>query len=316
VKTNDKSFEKDLAKLKAAKESKETSSLSENNLKEFFSRPAYLTASAQLHLEAMTSTLGNVYTLSPTFRAEKSMTRHHLAEFYMLEAELIDMTNIEQILDFVEKFVKQVGLSTYTNFDRHDMNLISFANNSAKTDYDHVQFVSGLLNNKSFVRVSYREAVKILNDLLSSSKKHAKVIKKRIGFGEDLNKEQEKLLVEYFEQVPVFITHYPKKIKPFYMRQNEANAELVDNFDLLAPSVGEIVGGSLREYRVELLEARIRESNLDMELFRQYIETKRYGAMKMGGFGLGLERFVQFLANVENIKDTCAFPRSLYNCKM
>jgi asparaginyl-tRNA synthetase len=248
------------------------------------------------------------------------MTRHHLAEFYMLEAELIDMGNIDVILDFVEKFVKQVGLNTYRNFDRHDMNLITSAHSEsvklAKANYDHVQFVSNLLEKKQFVRISYKEAVRLLNNLLSTNKNYAKVIKKRIEFGEDLNKEQEKLLVDYFEQVPVFITHYPKKIKPFYMRQNDADSELVDNFDLLAPGVGEIVGGSLREYRVDLLEARIRESNLDMELFKQYIETKRYGAMKMGGFGLGLERFVQFLANIENIKDTCAFPRSLYNCKM
>jgi asparaginyl-tRNA synthetase len=310
-----------------AKEAKTPASpdavLSNENLKQFFLRPAYLTASAQLHLEAMTTTLGNVYTLSPTFRAEKSLTRHHLAEFYMLEAELVDMNNLEQLLTFVERLVRDVALRTYQSFDKCDMALIVAAHpEQAKLvkeeKYDHVRFVTGLLESDAkFVRISYTDAVKTLNELLSSGNKTAKrAVKKRIEFGEDLNKEQEKLLVEHFNQTPVFVTHYPTRLKPFYMRQNAADASVVDNFDLLAPRVGEIVGGSLREYRVDVLEGRIREAGLDVELFKQYVETKRYGAMRMGGFGIGLERLIQLLANVENIRDTCAFPRSLYNCKM
>lgn len=131
-----------------------------------------------------------------------------------------------------------------------------------------------------------------------------------------MNKEQEKLLVDYFEHVPVFVTHYPKSLKPFYMRQNLESPEFVDNFDLLAPYVGEIVGGSLREHRLDLLTEAMQNQNIDIEKYKDYLETKKYGAMKMGGFGLGLERFIQFLINVENIRDTCAFPRSLRQCKM
>ena len=114
--------------------------------------------------------------------------------------------------------------------------------------------------------------------------------KQRIEFGQDLNKEQEKLLVSHFENVPVFVTHYPKSMKPFYMRQNIEDPLFVDNFDLLAPHVGEIIGGSLREYRIELLTEAMNKKNLNIECYSSYLETKKYGAMRMGGFGLGLER--------------------------
>ena len=298
--------------------------VSDEQLKHFFSKPGYLTASAQLHLETMTSALGNVYTLSPIFRAEKSMTRHHLAEFYMLEAELIDMKNLDQLLAFVEKFVKDVSLNTYENFNKVEMNLILSGNQAGKNknkqnaeeQLRHVEILTDSLKKKRFQQITYTEAVKVLNKILTSNQKLSKTGKKKIEFGDDMNKEQEKILVEYFENTPVFVTNYPQNIKPFYMRQSKIDPNLVDNFDLLAPYVGEIVGGSLRENNVELLECRMRERNLDMNLFEHYLETKRFGAMKMGGFGLGLERLVQFLANIENIRDTCAFPRSLYNCKM
>ena len=279
------------------------------NYSNFFLRSAYLTASAQLHLETMTTTLGKVYTLSPTFRAEKSLTRHHLAEFYMLEAELIDMNNLDQLLDVAEDFLKTVSLNILTK---------SLENNGVWRDSqkEHVKFLIELFKSeRKFVRISYTEAIKLLNSLLKK-KKYSNLSKKSIEFGEDLNKEQEKLLVEHFENVPVFICRYPRAIKPFYMRRSLDDENLVDNFDLLAPKVGEIIGGSLREHRLDLLVDSIRRQELDMSNFELYLETKKYGAMKMGGFGLGLERFMQFLFNIENIRDTCAFPRSLYNCKM
>lgn len=286
---------------------------SQENLKYFFSKPVYLTASAQLHLEAMTTTLGNVYTLSPTFRAEKSLTRHHLAEFYMLEAELVDMNGLNQILDHVERFLKEVCLNTYEKFSKNDLDII--LSNQAKNNMNYAEFITGSLKDKNFIRIKYKEAIEILNRLLAK-KKYSHLAKKKIEFGEDLNKEQEKLLVEYFEQVPVFVTNYPKAIKPFYMRQSLEDELEVENFDLLAPRVGEIIGGSLREHRLDLLTDSIRKQNLDLNVFKYYLETKKYGAMKMGGYGLGLERLIQFLVNIENIRDTCAFPRSLYNCKM
>lgn len=293
--------------IKDASKNTETE-IQKENLVNFFSRPAYLTASAQLHLETMTTTLGNVYTLSPTFRAEKSMTRHHLAEFYMLEAELIDMSNLDQLLDFAEDFLKRVCLNTLNR-------VIQSGLEATVNQEANLEFLTNLLSVKKFERISYEEAIQILKKLMTK-KKHSHLTKKSIEFGEDLNKEQEKLLVDHFEQTPVFICRYPKEIKPFYMRQSSTDPKLVDNFDLLVPKVGEIIGGSLREYRLDLLTEAIKRHNLDVNAFKLYLETKQYGSMRLGGFGLGLERLMQFLFNIENIKDTCAFPRSLYNCKM
>lgn len=281
----------------------------------FFSKPVYLTASAQLHLEAMTTGLGNVYTLSPTFRAEKSMTRHHLAEFYMLEVEMIDMDSLDKILDFTEHFLKTISIQTYTSMNKSELNIIFDKNNSSSEKLDYIKHIVKFLNEERFIRITYAEALEILNQQLSKSK-FKKLTKKKIEFGEDLNKEQEKLLVEYFQNVPVFVTKYPKKIKPFYMRQSSNDENTVDNFDLLVPYVGEIIGGSLREYRINLLKQAINEQNLDQNLFELYLETKKFGAMKMGGWGLGLERLIQLLINIENIRDCCAFPRSLNNCKL
>lgn len=281
----------------------ETADFDQRNLYYFFSKPTFLTASAQLHLEMMTMSLGQVYTLSPAFRAEKSLTRHHLAEFYMLEAELIDMTTLDQLLDLAEDFLKRVSLKTLKKALESDI-----SENFPKA---HIEFLINLFDSKKFVRISYVDALKILNSLMAK-KKNVQLIE----FGQDLNKEQEKLLVQHFDHTPVFICKYPREIKPFYMRRSNDDDRLVDNFDLLVPNVGEIIGGSLREYRLNFLTDRMQEKGLNTKDFELYLETKRYGAMKLGGFGLGLERFIQFLFNIENIKDTCAFPRSLYNCKM
>ncbi|CAF0831021.1 unnamed protein product [Brachionus calyciflorus] len=289
--------------------------MDELNSRHFFSKPVYLTASAQLHLETMTTSLGNVYTLSPTFRAEKSMTRHHLAEFYMLEAEMIDMNSLDQILDLTENFLKQVSLKTYDVFDKNLLHLILNKNKPKTSGLEYIEKITNTFNSKKFVRITYQEALDILNKLLNT-KKYSKLIKKKIEFGEDMNKEQEKLLVEYFQDTPVFVTKYPKSIKPFYMRQSEDNEKLVENFDLLAPHVGEIIGGSLREHRIDLLNDAIKNQDLEPQVFDLYLETKKFGAMRMGGWGLGLERFMQFLINIENIRDVSSFPRSLYNCKM
>jgi asparaginyl-tRNA synthetase len=243
--------------IKDASKNTETE-IQKENLVNFFSRPAYLTASAQLHLETMTTTLGNVYTLSPTFRAEKSMTRHHLAEFYMLEAELIDMSNLDQLLDFAEDFLKKVCLNTLNR---------AIQSGSTVNQKAHLEFLTNLLSVKKFERISYEEAIQILKKLMTK-KKHSNLTKKSIEFGEDLNKEQEKLLVDHFEQTPVFICRYPKEIKPFYMRQSCTDPKLVDNFDLLVPKVGEIIGGSLREYRLDLLTEAIKRHNLDVNAFK------------------------------------------------
>jgi asparaginyl-tRNA synthetase len=242
------------------------------------------------------------------------MTRHHLAEFYMLEAELIDMNQLDSLLDFTEALVKDVALNSYKRFPS-DL-LASFNKQPLKEPKAalYTDMIKSILE-KPFVRITYSEAVVLINKLLKG-KQGRKMTKKSIEFGEDLNKEQEKLLVSHFENVPVFVTHYPTALKPFYMRQNIERPEFVDNFDLLAPFVGEIVGGSLREYRLEVLREAMKKQGLDVEAYGGYLETKKFGGMRMGGFGLGLERFMQFLLNIENIRDTCAFPRSLHHCKM
>ncbi len=240
------------------------------------------------------------------------MTRHHLAEFYMLEAELIDMNNLESLLEFTETLVRDVALNTYNKFSSEFLSSFSRPNYPKNSMYTEM---IKLLIEKPFVRITYSEAVELIKKLLNS-KLNKKMTKKSIEFGEDFNKEQEKLLVSHFENVPVFVTHYPTALKPFYMRQNVDRPEFVDNFDLLAPFVGEIVGGSLREYRLEILKEAMKKQGLDTEVYAGYLETKKFGGMKMGGFGLGLERFMQFLLNIENIRDTSAFPRALNHCKM
>lgn len=271
----------------------------------FFSRPAYLTASAQLHLEAMTSTLGKVYTLSPAFRAEKSLTRHHLAEFYMLEAESIDMRDLDQLMNLAEDFLRQSSLKTLNRLTND--RLTSFESSSTHLNTLIEMFES----KKRFERVTYEQAIDILNSL--KKRKFP-----RIKFGQDLSKEHERLLVESFGgKTPVFVTRYPYEIKPFYMRRALDDSRFCENFDLLVPKVGEIIGGSLREYRLDVLNEAMQRQDLSMAAnYSLYLETKKYGAMRLGGFGLGLERFVQFLFDIENIRDTCAFPRYLYNCKM
>ncbi len=241
------------------------------------------------------------------------MTRHHLAEFYMLEVELIDMNNLEELLDLTEKMIKQVIINTFKNFNSsqifEQINKSEYGqmkgNKKNKIPKDYKEFILNLAQ-VSFKRITYRAAIDLLNEKKPNS----------IKYGDDFNKEQEKLLTEYFDQTPVFVTNYPKILKPFYMRQNLEQPDLVDNFDLLAPYVGEIVGGSLREFRYDLLLEAMERQKLNLDDYKSYLETKKFGSMKMGGFGLGLERLIQFLLNIENIKDTCAFPRSIYNCKM
>ena len=149
-----------------------------------------------------------------------------------------------------------------------------------------MEFIIDKLTSKKFIRITYMEAIDILNKLILDKKRKLNLSKRvQVNYGDDINKEQEKLLVEYFDQTPTFITNYPKSMKPFYMRQNDQDSRLVDNFDLLAPFVGEIVGGSNREYRMDILIESIKNQNLNINLFNDYLNSKKYGGMKMGGFG-------------------------------
>jgi asparaginyl-tRNA synthetase len=228
----------------------------------------------------------------------------------MLEAELIDMDNLDKLLDFTESLIRNVTLNIYDRVGVDFLSSFKKINKKTNASEIHSNFILDVISQK-FIRLKYSEAVDILNRILKGKLGKTylrnwfiiiiliiffdlgrKITKKSIEFGEDLNKEQEKLLVEYFDNVPVFVTHYPKSLKPFYMRENLESQFLVDNFDLLAPGVGEIVGGSLREYRIDLLEKAMHKQKLDLKSYESYLETKKYGAMKMGGFGLGLERLL------------------------
>ncbi len=195
-----------------------------------------MTPSAQLHLEALTNSLGNVYTVSPAFRAEKAISRHHLTEFYMIEAELINMNSIDNLLDFVEDFIKNVCLNAYKAISSHDLDCIfNYMNkNKGENLYEKHKNEKETIMSKKFLRLTYDDALKLIN--ANGGKKI-----KMLNYGEDLGKEHEKFILKHFKGSPVFLINYPKSLKPFYMRNNRDNRDLVDNFDLLVDDVGKSV---------------------------------------------------------------------------
>ncbi|KAL1506320.1 hypothetical protein ABEB36_005708 [Hypothenemus hampei] len=252
----------------------------------YFNKKAYLTVSGQLHLETVAQALNKVYCFAPTFRAENSKSRFHLSEFYMLELEQAFLNNLDDLLKVAEDLVKHVIKAL---LDRHLDDLQVCTNGKI----DH------LLINKPFIRISYLEAQQILSTKLNKSSL------KGIG------KEHELALTNYFEGVPVFVINWPENLKAFYMKQIPENN--VAAFDLLASGVGEIAGGSLREDNFEKLKSRLPINNSE---FDWYLDLRKFGYVPTGGFGLGFERFVQFILGIENIKDCIPFPRWPHNCKL
>ncbi|CAG4994302.1 unnamed protein product [Parnassius apollo] len=252
----------------------------------YFGTKTFLTVSGQLHLEAMCRGLGNVYTLGPTFRAENSRSRLHLSEFYMLEAELAFCDCLEELQKFIEDLLKYVFIET-RNSNEDDLYLLDKEKKPP------------LWLDKNFVTLSYDEARNILK-------------KKGLNTSEDgINKEQELALVDHCNGVPVFIVRWPKEQKSFYMKESQVDNTKVEALDLLAPITGEIVGGSLREDDYNKLK-----SKLPSEALNWYLELRKFGNIPTAGFGLGLERLLQVLCNVPNIKDTLPFPRWPHNCDM
>ncbi|XP_047538916.1 probable asparagine--tRNA ligase, mitochondrial isoform X1 [Vanessa atalanta] len=251
----------------------------------YFGAKTFLTVSGQLHLEAICRGMGDVYTLGPTFRAENSRSRLHLSEFYMLEAEIAFCDSIEKLQSFIEHFLKYLFVVTRNTNDA-DLYLID-KNNKAPSWL-----------NKQFLTLTYDEARNIL------------AAKGLDVSDEGINKEQELTLVDYC-QAPVFIVQWPKNLKSFYMKESPLDGTKVDALDLLAPLTGEIVGGSLREDDYTKLEKK-----LPSDALKWYLELRKFGNIPTGGFGLGLERILQVLCNVPNIKDTLPFPRWPHNCDM
>ncbi|XP_048453774.1 probable asparagine--tRNA ligase, mitochondrial isoform X2 [Rhincodon typus] len=257
----------------------------------FFDVPSFLTVSGQLHLEVMTGAFTQVYAFGPTFRAENSQTRRHLAEFYMVEAELAFTESLKDIMEVMENLFKITTSHILSNCP-DDVEL--FHKNVAPGQKERME---QMLKN-SFQVLSYTEAIDILQRSTETFKFEPK-------WGCDLQTEHENCLVRHCGNIPVFVVNYPYDIKPFYARDNQDHPQhTVAAVDLLVPGVGELCGGSLREERLDLLQSRLKE----------YEELRQFGSVPHGGFGLGFERYLQCILGVENIKDVIPFPRFSHSC--
>uniref|UniRef100_A0ACD5UN98 Uncharacterized protein n=1 Tax=Avena sativa TaxID=4498 RepID=A0ACD5UN98_AVESA len=261
---------------------------------DFFCKPAFLTVSGQLNGEAYASALSDIYTFGPTFRAENSNTSRHLAEFWMIEPELAfadlndDMACASAYLQYVVKYILENC--------KEDMDFFN-----TWVEKGIIERLNSVVE-KSFVQMSYSDAIKLL---IGSNKKFEFPVK----WGLDLQSEHERYITEVaFGGRPVIIRDYPKDIKAFYMRQND-DGKTVAAMDLLVPRVGELIGGSQREERLDYLEARLDEANLNKDSYWWYLDLRRYGSVPHAGFGLGFERLVQFATGIDNIRDAIPFPR-------
>ncbi|XP_027521525.1 probable asparagine--tRNA ligase, mitochondrial isoform X2 [Corapipo altera] len=266
----------------------------------FFNVPAFLTVSGQLHLEVMAGAFTHVFTFGPTFRAENSQSRRHLAEFYMVEAELSFTESLQDIMQVMEDLFKTVT-STVLSKCPHDVEL--FHKYVAPAQKDRLEQI---LKNK-FVTISYSEAVEIL-------KQASQTFTFKPEWGRDLQTEHEKYLVKHCGEVPVFVINYPYDLKPFYMRDNEDGPQhTVAAVDLLVPGIGELCGGSLREERLPFLESRLQRLGLT-DTYQWYLDLRKFGSVPHGGFGMGFERYLQYILGVDNIKDVIPFPRFSHSC--
>lgn len=261
---------------------------------DFFSRQAFLTVSGQLQVETYACGLSSVYTFGPTFRAENSHTTRHLAEFWMVEPEIAfadlqdDMNCAEDCVKFLCKWLLEHCVD--------DMEFMS--NMFDKTALDRLRLVA----TSPFARITYTEAIEILEKVTD------KKFENDVKWGIDLASEHERYLTEEVYKKPVIVYNYPKDIKAFYMRLND-DGKTVAAMDVLVPKVGELVGGSQREERVEVLERRLGEMGLPLEPYDWYLELRKYGSVKHAGFGLGFERMILFATGLENIRDSIPFPR-------
>ncbi len=262
--------------------------------KDFFGRPTSLTVSGQLSAECMAQAFGKVYTFGPTFRAEQSYTMRHAAEFWMIEPE-IAFCDLEGDMQVAEKMIKAI-INHVLEVCPDEMKFFNdFFDKTLLERLEHVR-------NSDFARVTYTEAVEILEKVKDR-------FEYPVFWGADLQTEHERYLTEEVFKKPLFVTDYPKEIKAFYMRLNDDN-KTVAAADLLVPGVGEIIGGSQREERLDLLEQRMSELGLNKEDYWWYLDLRRYGGTKHAGYGLGFERIIMYLTAVPNIRDVLPFPRT------
>ena len=267
--------------------------------KDFFGKPAHLTVSGQLNVETYATAFRNVYTFGPTFRAENSNTVKHAAEFWMIEPEICfadlndDMDLAEDMLKYTFSYVLEnckEEMEFFNNFV--DKGLLERLNNVIHSD---------------FARISYTDAIKELE-------KANDKFEFKVSWGVDLQTEHERYLCEQVFKKPVFVTDYPMEIKAFYMKQNP-DGKTVAAADLLAPGIGEIIGGSQREENYDKLLSRMKELNMDIDSYSWYLDLRKYGSCDHAGFGLGFERAIMYLTGMQNIRDVIPFPRTPKNCE-
>jgi asparaginyl-tRNA synthetase len=263
--------------------------------KDFFGKKVSLTVSGQLHEEPLTHAFGKTYTFGPTFRAENSNTSRHAAEFWMMEPEMC-FCDLNELMDNEEEMVKYVISYCLTECNAE----MTFLNKFVDTGL--LERLNNIVDN-DFVRLDYTEAIDIL-------KKSGKQFVYPVEWGIDLQSEHERYLTEEVYKKPVFLKNYPKDIKAFYMRQND-DGKTVAAVDLLVPGIGELIGGSQREERLDKLTARIHELGLKEEDYSWYLDTRRYGTNVHSGYGLGFERMVMYLTGISNIRDAEIYPRTV-----
>ena len=264
---------------------------------DFFEKPVNLTVSGQLEAEAMAMAFGKVYTFGPTVRAEKSFTTRHAAEFWMIEPEMA-FCDLDGDLAVMEEMVKYI-ISTVLEKCPQEMDFFTkFVDKGLRERLEHVR-------DSAFGRVTYTEAVELLQ-------KSGKEFDYPVSWGVDLQTEHERYLTEEIFRKPLFVTDYPKEIKAFYMRLND-DGKTVAAADCLVPGIGEIIGGSQREERLDLLAARMAELGLNEEDYWWYLDLRRYGSCRHAGFGLGFERMVMYLTGISNIRDVELHPRTVGN---
>jgi asparaginyl-tRNA synthetase len=260
---------------------------------DFFGRPTYLTVSGQLEAEIFACSLGKVYTFGPTFRAENSNTSRHLAEFWMIEPEMA-FYQLDDNMDLAEAFLKRIFGDVLEKCGE-DMQFFK-----DRIEPTAISTLEGIVKSR-FVRLPYTTAVEILQ-------KSGQTFEFPVSWGVDLQSEHERYLTEKHFQAPVILYDYPRGIKAFYMRLNDDD-KTVRAMDVLVPRVGEIIGGSQREERLDVLQRRMAEQKLPEESYWWYLDLRRFGTVPHAGFGLGLERTVQFVTGMGNIRDVIPFPR-------
>lgn len=265
---------------------------------DFFNKKTSLTVSGQLNGETFAQAFRNIYTFGPTFRAENSNTQRHAAEFWMIEPEMAfaDLDDViaceEDMIKFIIKYVLENAPEEMAFFNQ-------FMDKALIERLTHVM-------NSDFARITYTDAVKLLEE-------HNDEFEYKVSWGVDLQTEHERYLTEKHFQKPVFVTDYPKDIKAFYMKQNP-DGKTVAAVDCLVPGIGEIMGGSQREEDYDKLVARMQEMGMDMDQYKFYLDLRKYGTTRHGGFGLGFERAVMYITGVQNIRDVLPFPRTVGNC--